>query len=144
MEECIGLQWGAQRCVKVHRGYRGVCRGTQRGVGRCREVHGGVCGCAEVHGQVCSGTWRCAEVHRGMCRGVWGNRGMQRCTEGYRSALIYVKVHGGVTEVHGGVYGGAGGQRDVWRWTESVQSYAEDCIEVCRGAKRVTEVCRGA
>ena len=32
MEECIGLQRGAQRYVEVHRGYRGVCRGTQRGV----------------------------------------------------------------------------------------------------------------
>ena len=32
MEECIGLQRGAQRCVEVHRGYRGVCRATQRGV----------------------------------------------------------------------------------------------------------------
>ena len=32
MEECIGLQSGAQRCVEVHKGYRGVCRGTQRGV----------------------------------------------------------------------------------------------------------------
>ena len=32
MEECISLQRGAQRCVEMHRGYRGVCRGTQRGV----------------------------------------------------------------------------------------------------------------
>ena len=26
-----------------------------------------------------------------------------------------------------------GGQRGVWRWTESVQRYTEDCIEACRG-----------
>ena len=26
-----------------------------------------------------------------------------------------------------------GGQRGVWRWTESEQSYAEDCIEACGG-----------
>ena len=32
MEECIGLQRGAHRCVEVHSGYRGVCRGTQTGV----------------------------------------------------------------------------------------------------------------
>ena len=32
MEECTVLQRGAQRCVEVHTGYRGVCRGTQRGV----------------------------------------------------------------------------------------------------------------
>ena len=32
MAECIGLQRGAQQCVEVHRGYRGVCRGTKRGV----------------------------------------------------------------------------------------------------------------
>ena len=74
-------------------------------------MHGGVCGCAEVHGQVCSSTWRCAEVHRGICRDVLGNRGMQRCTEGYRGTQMYVEVHGGVTEVHRGVYGG------VRRWT---------------------------
>ena len=28
IEECIGLQSSAQRCVEVHKGYRGVCRGT--------------------------------------------------------------------------------------------------------------------
>ena len=32
MEGCMGLQRGAHRCVEVHRGYRGACRGTQRGV----------------------------------------------------------------------------------------------------------------
>ena len=32
MEECIGLQRDAQRCVEVHRGYTEVCRGAQRGV----------------------------------------------------------------------------------------------------------------
>ena len=83
-------------------------------------MHGGVCGCAEVHGQVNSSTWRCAEV----C-GL--NRGMQRCTEGYRGAQMYVEVHGEVPEVQGGR------QRDMWRWTESVQRYTEDCIEACRG-----------
>ena len=64
-------------------------------------------------------------MHRGMYRGV-GNRGMQRYTEGYRGAQMYVEVHGEVTEVHGGVYRGAR------RWTESVQRYAEDYIEACR------------
>ena len=40
-----------------------------------------------------------------------------------------------------------GGQRGVWRWTESVQRYAEDCIggmqryvEVQRGLQRYVEV----
>ena len=32
IEECIGLQRGAQRYVEVYRGYREVCRGAQRGV----------------------------------------------------------------------------------------------------------------
>ena len=55
---------------------------------------------------------------------------MQRCTEGYGGAQIYVEVHKGVTEVHGGMYGGAR------RWTEGCLEVDRECSEVCRGLYR--------
>ena len=55
---------------------------------------------------------------------------MQRCTEGYRGAQMYVEVHGGVTKVHGGVYGGAR------TWTEGCVEMDRECTEVCRGLYR--------
>ena len=48
---------------------------VQMCMGRCTVVYGGVQRCTEV----------CADVYG-------GNRGMQRCTEGYRGAQMYVEV----------------------------------------------------
>ena len=78
---------------------------------------------AVVHGGVQSYTEVCAEV-------CGGNRGMQRCTEGYRAAQMYVEVHRGVTAVHGGVYGGAR------RWTAGCVEVDRECTEVYRGLYR--------
>ena len=64
-------------------------------------------------------------MHRGMCRGVGGE---ERCMKG-------------CMEVQGG------GQRGMWRWTESVQRYAEALyrgmqwyVDVQRGLQRYVEV----
>ena len=123
MEECIRLQRGAQRCVEVH---RGVCRGVgrcmegyvdlQRYMDRCAVVHGGVLRCRGM----CRGVWE-TEVCRGAQKVMEVHRCMWRCLEGSRRYME------GFMEVQGG------GQRGVWRWTESVLRYAEDCIEAYRG-----------
>ena len=104
-----------ERCAEVH---RGVCRGAWKGMWMCR------------------GTWTGVQWYMDVCRGAQsyvqrcGGIGMQRCTEGYRGAQMYVEVHGGVTGLHGGVYGGAR------RWTEGCVEVDRECTEVCRGLYR--------
>ena len=64
---------------------------------------------------------------------------MQRCTEGYKGAQIYV-------EVHRGVHGSA--RRGAWKCKEVDRGVCGGGQRVYRGmqktVKRYTEVCKGA
>ena len=91
-----------------------MCRGAWTGVQWymewCRGSQRYVQRCVG-RAEVCRNAQKVTEVHRCMWRCMEAS---QRCMEEYM-------------EVQGA------GQRGVWRWTESIQRYAGDCIQAYRG-----------